>query len=205
MHRRPEKPLRSRRSGAARPDPIGFAADDDNPYGVVHEEDTIEQVKAKEQIKFDGVQDKNKRSARGPAMAMLVLPTNLLVAEGVLTFIAGIVMAVAAAFPLIFTDVEASDDEYVQQGVWMCFGLMLVAWGCLVCIGASRMQNLDSYTWGMVGAVLGILPLLVGIFALIMLRDPKVVAGFEEVEGALDDEEEGDEDEEEDEDDEDDD
>jgi predicted Zn finger-like uncharacterized protein len=182
-------------SSDARPNPEGFGSDDDNPYGVVHEEDTVEMVKAKAQIQFDGVQDKNKRSARGPAMAMLVLPTNLLIAEGVLTFIAGLIMAVAAAFPLVFTDVEASDDEYVEQGVWMFLGIMLLVWGMLVCLGASRMQNLESYTWGMVGAVLGIMPLLVGIFALIVLRDPKVVAGFEEVEGALDEDEDGDEDE----------
>jgi sugar phosphate permease len=88
----------------------------------------------------------------------------------------------------------------------MGFGLMLVGWGCLVCIGASKMQNLDSYTWAMVGAVLGILPVLVGIFAIAMLRNPKVIAGFEEIEGALDDDEEKEDDEDdEDEDDEDDD
>lgn len=177
----------------ARPNPEGWDDDgSDNPYGVVHEEDTVEQVKAKELIKFDGVVDKNKRSARGPAMAMLVLPTNLLVAEGVLTFIAGIFIAVAAAFPLIFNDVEASDDEWIEQGVWIFFGIMTVVWGMLICLGASRMQNLESYTWGMVGAVMGIFPLLVGIFALIVMRDPKVVAGFEEVEGALDENEDGD-------------
>ena len=35
-----------------------------------------------------------------------------------------------------------------------------------------------------------ILPLLAGIFAIVALRDPRVIAGFEEMEGAVDDEDE---------------
>ena len=69
-------------------------------------------------------------------------------------------------------------------------------WFANGCLGASRMQNLESYTWAMTGAVLGILPLLVGVFALIMLRNPKVLAGFMEVEGAMDADDKGKEDDE---------
>ena len=64
-----------------------------------------------------------------------------------------------------------------------------MAYGGLVCFGASKMQSLESYAWGMIGAVLGIFPLLVGIFAIVMLREPRVIAGFEEVEGAIDEDE----------------
>jgi len=174
--------------------------EDATPYTVVKEEDTEEQREAKKRINFDGVQDKGKRSARGPAMSLLVFPSNLLVAEGALTFLGGIGIAVWAMWPLVFTDVPPSDEEIADQIVWILFGVMVLVWGALISLGASRMQNLESYTWAMVGAVLGILPLLVGIFAIAMLRNPKVIAGFEEMEGALDDEEE----EEEDEDDEDD-
>jgi len=42
------------------------------------------------------------------------------------------------------------------------------------------------------------IPMLAGIFALIALRDPRVRAGFEEVEGAIDEPDEDDEEDEED-------
>jgi hypothetical protein len=42
------------------------------------------------------------------------------------------------------------------------------------------MQELSSYPWSMVGAIMGIAPLLVGIYAIVMLQNPKVKAGFAE-------------------------
>lgn len=195
---------------AKAPEPVAAPkpADDDdndvNPYGVVKEEDTEAQKEAKKKVRFDGVDDKKKRSARGPAMSLLVMPANLLVASGGLTFVLGLGTIIYGLWPLIFTDVSPSDDDYADQIPIALFGVMLAVWGALICLGASRMQNLESYTWAMTGAVLGILPLPVGIFALIMLRNPKVLAGFQEVEGAMDEEEEEEEDDDEDDDDEDD-
>jgi hypothetical protein len=174
---------------AASPTATGRKVDDDedaNPYGVTEEVDTDAQKEAKAKVRFDGVDDRKKRSARGPAMSLLVMPSNLLVAEGGITFLIGMLIGVMGLWPLVFTEVEPSDDDYMEQGVWILFGLMMCAWGTLIILGASRMQNLESYTWAMTGAVLGILPLLAGIYAIIALRNPKVVAGFEEVEGALD-------------------
>jgi predicted Zn finger-like uncharacterized protein len=176
-----------------------------NPYGVVQEEDTEAQKEAKKKVRFDGVDDKKKRSARGPAMSLLVMPANLLIAEGGLTFVVGLATMIYGAWPLIFTDISPSDDDYADQIPVMLFGVIIAVWGAMICLGASRMQNLESYTWAMTGAVLGILPLLVGVFALIMLRNPKVIAGFQEVEGAMDaDDTKEDDDEDEDEEDEDD-
>ena len=182
-------------------------ADDDdndmNPYGIINDEDTEEQAEAKKKVKFDGQVDKSKRSDRGPAMSLLVMPSNLLVAEGGFTILIGIIMTLWAIWPLVFTEVSPSEDEISEQAVWILLGVLLIVWGSLICLGASRMQNLESYTWALTGAVLGILPLLVGIFAIAMLRNPKVIAGFAEVEGATDDEEIEDEDAEDDDDDDD--
>jgi predicted Zn finger-like uncharacterized protein len=181
-----------------------------NPYGVVEDIETEEQKAAKKKVRFDGVDDKKKRSARGPAMSLLVMPANLLIAEGALTFLIGLGTVIWGLWPLIFTEVAPSDDDYTDQLPIILFGVLLAVWGAMICLGASRMQNLESYTWAMTGAVLGILPLLVGVFALIMLRNPKVLAGFMEVEGAMDaddtkenedDDEDDDEDDEDDEDD----
>lgn len=182
--------------------PVDDNENDVNPYGVVDEVETEDQKAARKKVRFDGVDDKKKQSARGPAMSLLVMPANLLIAEGALTFIVGLATMIWGMWPLIFTDISPSDDDYTDQLPIVLFGILLAVWGAMICLGASRMQNLESYTWAMTGAVLGILPLLVGVFALIMLRNPKVLAGFMEVEGAMDadDKGDGDEDDEDDED-----
>ena len=55
------------------------AMDNDvRPYVVIKEEDTEEQRQAKKTISFAGTQDKGKRSARGPAMSLLVFPLTFM-------------------------------------------------------------------------------------------------------------------------------
>lgn len=179
--------------------PIGLKDDEDdvNPYAVVKDDELEAENEERKRASAGAIIDKGKRSARGPAMALLVMPSNLLIAEGFLTFVGGIIVALYGVWPLVFTEVSASEDDYMEQLPIFLFGVVLIVWGLLICLGASRMQALESYTWAMVGAVLGILPLLVGIFAVAMLRNPKVIAGFEEVEGAMSDKDEDDEDDEE--------
>jgi len=186
--------------------------DDEDPesvkkgYGVVKE--TEEEIRAaeKNKPKFTAVQDKFKKSARGPAMSLLVMPANLLTAEGLLTAIGGLVIFVSGMWPLVFSDAAIGDEELEEAIITMLLGTVIFGWGCGICFGASQMQELASYPMAMAGAVMGILPLLVGIYAIIMLQNPKVKAGFEETEGGPDDEDEdeGKDDEDEDEDDEDD-
>ena len=169
-------------------------------YGVVQE--TAEEAEEAERNKpsLTELQDKFKKSARGPAIAMLVGPANAMTGVGLLTVIAGLVMFVVGIWPLVFNDATPGDEELEDAIINMILGLTVFGWGSLVCVGASQMQDLTSYTWAMVGAVLSI-PLLAGLYALIMLLNPRVKAGFEELVGALDD---GDDDEDDDDEDEDD-
>ena len=201
----PAKKAAAAKAAAPKPVVPPVEVDDDaKPFAVLKEEDTAEMIEAKKRVNFAGTAAKYKKSARGPAMSLLIMPSNLLIAEGVLTFIGGILIFLRFMWPLLFTEIEASDEEIAENIPFMLLGIMVVGWGTLICWGASKMQNVESYTWAMVGAVLGLAPLLVGIFAIIMLRNPKVIAGFEEIEGSA---EEGDDkdDEDDDEDDDDDD
>jgi len=163
-------------------------------YGVVKETEEEAKQSAKNKPKFTEVQDKFKKSARGPAMALLVMPANLLVAEGLLTTFGGLFMFVVGMWPLVFNEGAPGDEEVEEAIVTMLLGLVTFGWGAMICYGASQMQDLSSYSMAMGGAVMGILPLLIGIFAIIMLMNPQVKAGFEESEGGPDDEEEKDED-----------
>jgi len=189
------------------PDQKPKPPDDDedvNPYGVLKESEEELRLAEKNKPVFGDIADKFKKSFRGPAQMMLVLPTNLLIATGSLAAILGVLVVVIGVFPLVFTDAPPSDEEVGERLIIMFVGFVLVFWGSLVCLGASKMQSLESYAWALAGAVLGI-PMLSGIFALVALRDPRVRAGFEEVEGAIDepDDDEVEEDEDEDEDEED--
>jgi len=194
-----DKPIAAKPASAAPAPvaPVGPVArpnvvedDDENadiPYGVKKETEEELALAEKNKPRFGEVADKFARSNRGPAQAMLVLPSNLLVGQGALTGVFGLIVIIYGSWGLIFTDAAPSDEEYAEAFVIMFGGLVFMIWAGLVCMGASKMQALESYAWALVGAVLGIFPLLAGIFAIIALRDPKVIAGFEEVEGAIED------------------
>jgi hypothetical protein len=165
-------------------------------YDLVQETEEEARAAEKNKPKFTNIQEKHKRSARGPASAALVLPTNLLIFAGVLTSIAGIAVILVYTWNLIFTDASPSDDEINDALPFVGLGVLMFFWGGLVCFGAFKMQSLESYSWALTGAVLGSIPLLVGLFALITLRDPKVIAGFKETTGGPEEDEEEDDDDE---------
>jgi len=152
--------------------------EDDTPYTLAQESEEEQRLADKNKPTFGAIRDKFKRSARGPAAAMLVLPSNLLLGQGALTAIVGLGMVINGAWPLIFTDVSPSDEEIAENAFYICLGLFSMVWGGITCFGASHMSSLDSYGWAFVGACFGLLPLLAGIFSIIALKDPRVVAGF---------------------------
>ena len=109
-------------------------------------------------------------------------------------------MFLVGMWPIVFNDAPMGDEELEESLMTMILGTLVLGWGCGICFGASQMQELGSFTWAMMGAVLGIMPLLIGIYALVMLFNPKVKAGFEESEGGPDDDDDEEKDEEDDDD-----
>jgi hypothetical protein len=110
-------------------------------------------------------------------------------------------------WPLVFSDAPVGDEEFDEAIMTMFMGFLVFLWGCFICFGASHMSELGNYTFAVAGSILAI-PLLVGIYGIIMLQDPKVKEGFAETEGGPEDEDDldkDDEDEDEDDDDDDDD
>ncbi len=159
-------------------------------YGVVVETEAEKKEAEKNKPDFGEVQDKFKKSARGPAQSLLVMPSNLLTGAGLLTIAGGIMLFVMGMWPLVFNDAPPGEEELDEAIIYMLMGAVTFVWGGFVCWGASQMQELGSYPLAMVGAIMGIVPLLVGIFGVIMLQNPKVKAGFAESEDGPDDEEE---------------
>ncbi len=173
-------------------------------YGVAQETDE-EKMKAEQaKVKFGEVQDKYKKSAKGPAVGLLVMPANLMTGAGLIAAAAGIVFFVVGMWPLVFNDAPNGDEEVDEAIMTMFLGFLVFGWGCFICFGASQLSELGNYTFAIAGSILAI-PLLVGIYAVIMLQDPKVKEGFAETEGGPEDEDDVDKDDEDDEDDDDDD
>jgi hypothetical protein len=189
------EPKKEEPAPAAKKSP--FADDDEESdesvkkgYGVIEDSEEEKAATEKNKPTFTEVQDKFKKSARGPAQSLLVLPSNLLVAAGLATLIGGAAYFTYSMFPLVFNDAPPGEEELEESIVGMLVGLVVFVWGAIVCFGASQMQELGSYPLAMTGAIMGVVPLLVGIFGIVMLQNPKVRAGFEEGEGGVDDDDE---------------
>lgn len=177
------------------PPPSKSLADDEEEgarpkaYGVIIEsEEELAKIE-KNKPKFD-IRDRFKKSARGPAQAMLVFPSNLLTLEGLITLVAAIGIFIYGMWPLVFNDAPPSDEEVEEAILTMIIGVLTFGWAALILFGASEMQQVGSYLWAMVGSIVGILPFLVGLYGIIMLLNPKVKAGFEEAEAGPEDDEE---------------
>jgi hypothetical protein len=176
---------------------------DRNPYTVVDETAEDEEMQREKQRAASGlVRDRFKKSARGPAQREVVRPANFLLASGVFTCIFAFLTIVVAIWPLIFRDLTLTESkegvkysetdkqkkqEYTYSTEYMVFrfiiagvGLFWFIWGGFVCFGAFKMNRLESYTWAMIGSIMGILPVLIGIWGIVTLRNPAVIAGFRE-------------------------
>ena len=156
--------------------PIDGNDDNDrDPYAVINEKEEEREV-----VEYGELRGKFAVSYRGPALALVTEPANFLVGAGLTFAILCCVGVFVAVFPFIYSTEQLSGGEVRAQifkAVGSCVG---IAWGVLICIGASRMQTLESTTWAWIGAVMGVFPLLLGIFAIIVLCDPIVKQGFEE-------------------------
>jgi hypothetical protein len=168
------------------PEKSPFADDDEDDesvkrgYGVIKETEEELKEAEKNKPKFTEVQDKFKKSARGPALSLCVMPSRALIVAGVLTSCIGIYFFIDGMWPLVFNDAPPDDEEFEEALLGMGMGVMAFMWGAVVCFGSSHMHEVDSYTWAMIGSVMGVVPFLVGIFGIMILRNPKVIAGFEE-------------------------
>jgi len=149
-------------------------ADAKNPYALA-KADAGTGIK----IDFGEMRKKYPKSKRGPAMALTIEPANFLTAQGILVCVGAVVFMFVAIFPLVFEE-KVTSAETRQRIIMMVGAVVMFAWGGLMCVGASKLQDMFSYPWAVTGAVLGLLPFFFGIFAFVVLMDPIVKEGFEE-------------------------
>src|SRR5437763_617632 len=91
---------------AAQSATVGKSDEDDrNPYAVVEEKGEDEAIKAEKERAAHGlVKDRYKKSKRGPALKLVVVPSNFLLADGVSSCITALVGFIIGIGPLVFWD-----------------------------------------------------------------------------------------------------
>jgi hypothetical protein len=163
------------------PAPIVFE-DEDGPaqYGVITDpaDEAAEKVR---KAAFDPTKERFEKSKRGPALELVVRPSNVLLFCGVLTCLMALGGAFASSFQLIFKVQEVQEqkglytkpgdskvrykeltDEQRSMRYWGIAGSVLFfLWGTVVCGGASKMHELEKYWLAMTGSIMALLGPLV--------------------------------------------
>jgi hypothetical protein len=164
-----------------------FLDDDDGPktYGLVKESEEEQRLAEKNKPVFGNVKDKFAKSARGPAAALLVTPVNLLLFQGGMLCLFGLFYAFfwQGLWGIVFTGgTPPSDEEFTEYLGWVFIGIVCTIWGAITCFGAVQGITLGSYPWAVVAGFFGLFPLFAGVFMLLTIWDPRVLAGFAEPE-----------------------
>jgi DNA-directed RNA polymerase subunit RPC12/RpoP len=171
--------------------------DDDGPanYGLAQDDDTAASQKERDRA-FGPLGQRFEKSKRGPALQMVVKPANLLILWGVIACICGIGTGLVATWDMIFVrevveekkrsifDAEESkktrfyqmsDDERNERLLWLAGGVAYFLWGAGVCLGASKMHEVETYWMAMTGSVMAFAcPLLpLGIYFFMNAWDEK--------------------------------
>jgi hypothetical protein len=177
-----------------------------NPYKVIKESDDH----VSPEIHLGSLRDKFAKSKIGPAMFKTVLPSNWLLRLGLISCIAATISFIYGLFPIVFCEATPLRPFIRPRVDMMGWATLKFAFGAVMCIGASKMHDLTSYTWAMIGSImalliyipsgiltameylivwgpLGLLPALfvmalscLGFWGLITLFNPLVREGFRE-------------------------
>jgi hypothetical protein len=215
------KPAGAPKKKAAKPAPAAQKAapkkaapkkkDDDSEehggvYGFLDGGAAEEEPEDKPKINY--APDMSIKDLRGPAVAAVVRPSNMVIGVGVLSFLGWIALLVIILIPVIFPLPEDDDPNKPAKGVqqverglatvadtddppedpgmpvdkpsfWSFFGLDLARLGALgivyfllilsplflgmiycgiMTFGAVKMQNLESYGWGMASSIMALFP-----------------------------------------------
>ena len=131
--------------------------DDDSEEGGSYTvvEETAEK---KKKLYFGSLRDKFAKSKRGPAMSMLVSPSNWIMAEGILICV-GSILAVGVGFwPFIFSNEAMPRNEVMNQIIIVVCGVLGFVFGGFLCYTASCMHELRYYSLVWVGCIAATLP-----------------------------------------------
>jgi hypothetical protein len=177
-----------------------------NPYVVIRE--TGEEVKP--ELFLGSLRDRFAKSAIGPAMFKTVMPSNWLLRLGLFSCAVAMLYFIFGVFPIVFCEADPVRPFIRPRVNIMIKASFMFTFGAIMCIGASKMHDVMSYTWSIIGSIMALLiyiPVgilfalflvlllgpagmllgalvmalaLVGLWCLIVLMSPTVRDGFRE-------------------------
>jgi hypothetical protein len=183
--------------------------DDDDDY-----EDDEDDDDPNKKADLSVIPDLTVKDPRGIAQEMLMRPSNYMMLFTVLDFIWTLIVMGYFLIPVFFSlpeDTSLPGPAPAQQAKETAKGTstnalnvanwlfvlinaavctFLLVYDSLIIVGAVRIQNQESWGWGMAACILGIVPvatcgcfyigrLIASIFTLITLRNPVVLEAFE--------------------------
>lgn len=179
-----EREKKKAKSSAAR---TSSDDDDDEEEGgtyTVVEDTKGDDARAKD-VNYGSLRDKFAKSKRGPAMAETVRPSNLVLMQGFIDGLAGLGIVIVALWPFIFSEEAPKGTAARNKILFMLLGVFVFAIACVICYGASKLQDLESYTWAMIGCILAIISVAPtgaagGIWGIVLLKNDEIKDAFEE-------------------------
>lgn len=124
-----------------------------NPYGVIKEDPN----EVRPEIHLGSLRDRFAKSAIGPASFRTVIPSNWLLRLGLISCIVAVATFIVGVWPIIFCEANPL-RPFIRPRVTIMIGATIqFSFGAIMCIGASRMHDLTSYPWAIVGSLMAIL------------------------------------------------
>jgi DNA-directed RNA polymerase subunit RPC12/RpoP len=96
------------------------------------------------------------KGKRGPAAAALMAPTNQLLGTSAIAAVSCVISVMVLLWPIVFS--EDKPNDLLERFAWMGVIAGAFAYNAVIAAGAVKMQNVDSYVWGMIASVLMVLP-----------------------------------------------
>jgi hypothetical protein len=193
--------------GTAPPPKVAIQDDENSdPYSVIKE--TGDELKP--EVFLGSLRDRFAKSKIGPAMYKTVIPSNWLLRLGLFSCACAVFMFAYGLWPLIFCDADPLRPFIRPRMTIMLRAAAMFSFGGIMCLGASKMHELTSYSWSIIGSIMALLiyvpagilfaltiilimgPLgmllaavvlglaFVGVWCLIVLLSPSVREGFRE-------------------------
>jgi len=142
------------------------ATDDDEEggsYGFVKEAEETEEEKEKKGVHYGSLRDKFAKSKRGPAMSMLVTPSNIIMGEGIVICLGSLAGFIFAIWPFIFSQDSLPRDRRNEQILIAAGSVGGFLLGAFICYIASCMNELRYYQLVWAGVIIATLPLIAAL------------------------------------------
>lgn len=140
-------------SPPAAPKPPEEEEENSNPYAVIKESGD----EVKPEIHLGSLRDRFAKSKVGPAMYKTVMPSNYLLRLGLFSCAVAVFVFGYGLFPVIFCEANPLRPFIRPRVNIMLEATFMFILGAIMCAGASKMHDLTSYTWSIIGSIMAIL------------------------------------------------